>query len=107
MSTEELAIDALVGLGVTLELLCCLGLLLGRDAFDRLHYAAAATTLPPILIAAAVLVAEGFTQPGINALLVAGLLLFLNPLVANATARAARVKRAGVVHARPEEKKAG
>jgi multisubunit Na+/H+ antiporter MnhG subunit len=90
VSARHLAVDVLLALGVAGELLCCLGLVLARNAFDRLHYAAAATTVPPLLIAAAVLVEESFTQPGLSALIVALLLFLLNPAVVVATARAGR-----------------
>jgi multicomponent Na+:H+ antiporter subunit G len=93
MSVHALVIDILVGGAVAAELLCCLGLVLMRDVFDRLHYAMAATTVPPFLVAAAVLVAEGWTQPGINALVVALALFLLSPVLAHAMARAARARR--------------
>src|SRR5207244_3840281 len=83
----------LVGAGVLGELLCCLGLVAMRDVFDRIHFAMAATTVPPFLIAAAVIVEEDWTQPGINALVIAVVLFLVNPMVAHATARAARVRR--------------
>jgi monovalent cation/proton antiporter MnhG/PhaG subunit len=90
MSARQLAVDVLVVLGVAGELLCCLGLVFARDAFDRLHYASAATTVPSFLLAAAVLVEESFTEPGLSALVVALLLLLVNPALLVATARAAR-----------------
>ncbi len=104
MSLHDLAIDVLVAAGVAGELLCCLGLVLMRNVFDRLHYAMASTTVPPFLIAAAVVVEEDWTQPGINALLIAVALFLINPVLANATARAARARRFGQVEARPEER---
>jgi monovalent cation/proton antiporter MnhG/PhaG subunit len=105
MSAHDLVIDALVAAGVVGELLCCLGLVVMRDVFDRIHFAMASTTLPPFLIAAAVIVEEDWTQPGINALLVAGVLFLLNPVVAHATARAARARRFGQVEASVEERR--
>ena len=91
----EPAVDVLVGLGVACELVCCAGLLAGRTVFDRLHYTGAATTLGPFLIAAAILVAEGWTAAGINALLAAILLLVLNGVLTHATARVARIRQQG------------
>ena len=64
-----------------------------RDVFDRLHYAMAATTVPPFLLATAVIVEEGWTQPGINAFVVAVALFLLSPVLAHALARAARTRR--------------
>ena len=104
MSAHDLVIDVLVAAGVVGELLCCLGLLLMRNVFDRLHYVMASTTVPPFLIAAAVVVDEDWTQPGINALLIAVALFLINPVLATATARAARARRFGKVEARPEER---
>ena len=93
MTTHDLVIDVLVGAAVVGELLCCVGLVVMRSVYDRLHYAMAATTVPPFLIAAAVLVEEDWTQPGINALVVAAALFFTNPILAHAAARAARSRR--------------
>jgi multicomponent Na+:H+ antiporter subunit G len=93
VSAHALVIDVLVGIAVAGELLCCLGLVLMRDVFDRLHYSMAATTVPPFLLAAAVIVEHGWTQPGINALVVAAALFLLSPVLAHAMARAARARR--------------
>jgi len=64
-----------------------------RDVYDRLHYAMAASAVPPLLVAAAVLVEEDWTQPSINALVIAVALFLVNPVAAHATARAARSRR--------------
>ena len=41
MSVHDLVIDALVIAAVAGELLCCLGLVVVRDVFDRIHFAMA------------------------------------------------------------------
>jgi len=105
MTTRDVVIDVLVAAGVVGELLCCVGLVRMRDVFDRLHFALAATTLPPFLIAAAVIVEEDWTQPGINALVVAAVLFLLNPMIAHATARTARLRRLGQVEATEAERR--
>jgi monovalent cation/proton antiporter MnhG/PhaG subunit len=105
VTAQDLALGLLVGAGVTGELVCCIGLLVMRDVFDRLHYAMAATTVPPFLIAAAVIVEESWTQPAINALVIAAALFLLNPALANATARAARARRLGRVEAGEAERR--
>jgi monovalent cation/proton antiporter MnhG/PhaG subunit len=86
-------IEALVVLAVATELLCCIGLVVMRNVYDRLHYAMAASSVPPFLLAAAVVIEEGWTQPAINALVVAVVLFFVSPVIAHATARAARSRR--------------
>lgn len=105
MSAHRAVIDVLVVSGVVGELLCVAGLVVMRDVFDRLHYAMASTTLPPFAIAAAVLVENGWTQPGINALVVAVFLFVANPVIAHATARAARLRRRGTLRATPAERR--
>jgi multisubunit Na+/H+ antiporter MnhG subunit len=60
-----------------------------RTTFDRLHYAAASTTVPAFLILAAALVREHLTSGGIEAIAAVALLFLLNPALVIATARAA------------------
>ena len=49
------AVDVLLGLAVAGELVCVAGVLVMRTTFDRLHYAAAASTVPLAFLLAAVL----------------------------------------------------
>lgn len=90
MDATGLAVDVLLGLGVAAELLCVAGVLAMRTTYDRLHYAAAATTVPAFLVLAAVLVREHLTAGGLEAIAAVGLLFLLNPALVIATARAAR-----------------
>jgi monovalent cation/proton antiporter MnhG/PhaG subunit len=85
--------DVLIVVGVVGEVLCCVGLVVVRDVYDRLHYAMAASAVPPFLVAAAVIVEEDWTQPGLNALLIAVALFLVSPVLAHATARVARTRR--------------
>jgi len=95
--------DVLLALGVGCELLCVLGLLLMRTAVARLHYSMAATSVGLILIVAAVVVRESFTQAGINAIAIGAFLFLLNPVLANATARAIRRRETGDLAFGPDE----
>ena len=90
MHASDLAVDVLLGLGVAGELLCVAGVLVMRTTFDRLHYAAAATTVPAFLVLAATLVREQVTAGGLEAIAAVGLLFIFNPAVVIATAMAAR-----------------
>ena len=87
------AVDVLLVAGVTLEVLCVVGVVVRRSTFDRLHYAAAGTTLPAFLILAAVLVREHLSAGGLEAIAAVGLMFLLNPVVITATGRAARRAR--------------
>ena len=90
MHTTDLAVDVLLALGVAAELLCVAGVLVMRMTLDRLHYAAAATTVPAVLVLTAVLFREHLSSGGIQAIAAVGLLFLLNPALVIATARAAR-----------------
>jgi monovalent cation/proton antiporter MnhG/PhaG subunit len=90
MTGWDLAVDVLLGLGVAGELLCVAGVLAMRTTYDRLHYAAAATSVPAFLVLAAVLVREHFSSGGLDAIAAVVLLFLLNPALVIATARAAR-----------------
>ena len=85
---------ALLVAGVALELLACLGVLLMRDALDRLHYTGAGT-LAALCLAAAVLVRESFSVIGNKAIALAAFLLLTSPVLAHVTARAIRAREAG------------
>jgi len=86
----NIAVDVLLAVGVTLELVCCIGVLVMRTTLDRLHYAAAGTTVPAFFVLAAVLVREHLSSGGLDAIAAVGLVFLLNPILVTATARAIR-----------------
>jgi len=79
--------SALLIAGVAVELLACSGVLLMRDALDRLHYAGAGT-LAALLLAAAVLVRDSFSLIGDKAILLAAFVLVSAPVLTHFTAQA-------------------
>ena len=101
---ENVAVDVLLGLGVAAELLCCLGVVLMPTVYDRLHYVAASTSVGPFLILAALLVREGVSAAGLEAIAAVGILFLINPTLIHATARAARRIDFGSVAPRAEER---
>jgi multisubunit Na+/H+ antiporter MnhG subunit len=105
VSARDHAVNVLVAGGVVAELVCCLGLLAMRNAIDRLHYAGAAATLGPALIASAVCVREGLvSSQGLNAVLIAVLLAFGSAAVAGATARLIRLRQRGSLESTAAER---
>lgn len=90
MGASDLAVDVLLGAGVMGALLCVAGVVVMRTTLDRLHYAAAATTVPAFLILLATLIREHMSAGGLQAIAAVGLLFLINPAVVIATARAAR-----------------
>jgi monovalent cation/proton antiporter MnhG/PhaG subunit len=85
-----MAVDALLAIGVVLELLCCFGVLVMRTTYDRLHYASAATTVPAFFVLAAVLMREHLSSGGLEAIAAVGFMFLLQPVLLTATARAVR-----------------
>lgn len=103
MTWQQIVVAILLTIGVAIQLACCLGVLVMTNVFDRLHYLAPATTLGSAAIVAAVLIQEGLGQPGIKALLIGAMLLGASPILAHATARAARRRAHGDWTVGPDE----
>ena len=107
------AVDILVALGVAIELVACLGLVVMRNAIDRLHYAGAATVVGTVARSVAktnraVCVEEGlFTTNGLNAILVALMLALFGAALGTATARAIRITERGTLEPTPAERERG
>jgi multisubunit Na+/H+ antiporter MnhG subunit len=87
---SNVAVDVLLVLAVISAFVCCAGVVVMRTSLDRLHYAAAATTLPAFFVVAAVLVREHVSSGGLEAIAAVALLFLLNPVLVVATARAIR-----------------
>jgi monovalent cation/proton antiporter MnhG/PhaG subunit len=96
-------VAVLLGFGVASVLLSCLGVLVMRDALDRLHFTAPAATIAPVLLAVAVLVEEPLSSAGLKAVLVALLLVITTPVLSHATARAVRIREHGRWRMLPHE----
>jgi monovalent cation/proton antiporter MnhG/PhaG subunit len=88
-------VDVLLGLGVASILMSTLGVLVMRNALDRLHFTAPAATLAPICFAVAVLVEEPLSSAGVKAVLVALVIVLTTPVLSHATARAVRIRDQG------------
>src|SRR4051812_50184988 len=90
MSGKAWAVDVLLAAGVAAQLICCLGVLVGRTAFDRLHYAGAGSTVGPLLIMVPILILHGTAAEGLQAIAAVTILLVASPIAGHALARSAR-----------------
>jgi monovalent cation/proton antiporter MnhG/PhaG subunit len=97
------AVYVLLALGVASAFVCIAGVVVMRTTFDRLHYAAAGTTLPAFFVLAAVIVREHVSSGGLEAIAAVCLMFLLNPVLLTATARAIRRIDYGDVSPRPDE----
>jgi monovalent cation/proton antiporter MnhG/PhaG subunit len=115
VSPFNVLVTVLLFCGVAAELVCVLGVVVMRGPFDRLHYAAAGTTLGPVLIGAAIVLREtvqpqGAVEPSSAALQTAVVVVFmflLNPALTVLTARAARRAEFGSLKPTPAERERG
>lgn len=96
--------EVLLFAGVALLLLCALGVLVMRGAYDRLHYASAAGW-GALLVSAAIVVHESLSLIGDKALLTAAVLVVCGPVLSHATARAGRMRERGAWNAGASDRK--
>jgi multisubunit Na+/H+ antiporter MnhG subunit len=102
LSFRHLCVLVLLIAGVGVEAVCCLGLVVFRDALDRLH-CASAVGFGAALAAAAVVVQDSFSLIGNKAAALGFVLLLANPVVVHVTARTARIRALGDWRLRPDE----
>lgn len=90
------AVAALAIAGACVVLLSSVGLYAMRDALDKLHYLGPVTTVAPVLVAAAIVLEDGFTsQAGLKATCVAALAIATSPFVQYVVLRAIATRRYG------------
>ena len=92
MTIRDVVAWVLVGAGVAVQIMGCLGVVLMRDALDRLHYVGASAA-GIAAVCAAVVVAEGPSLIALKAVLTGAFLLLTGPVLAHATARAIHLHR--------------
>jgi multicomponent Na+:H+ antiporter subunit G len=92
----DIVVAALLVVGVAAVLTGVVGVVAGANVYDRLHFTGPASIFGPLALALGVVLDEGpFSQAGLKSMLVALLLLSLNPILVHATARAAFVRERG------------
>ena len=95
MTAHGIVADVLLGLAAAVVLVSSAGVLVMRDAYQKLHYVAPIAVVAPVIVALAVLVQSGWTENSGQTWL--GLLFMLagGPFLAHATIRAARIREEG------------
>jgi multisubunit Na+/H+ antiporter MnhG subunit len=92
---REIISGVLLGLAVAIVLSASLGVLLMRDAYQRLHFVTPAALVAPILVALAVLVQMGLSENTGETCLALVFLIIAGPYLSHATMRALRVRETG------------
>jgi multisubunit Na+/H+ antiporter MnhG subunit len=87
--------DILLGLAVLMVAGASLGVLLMRDAYQKLHFVTPAALVAPILVALAVLVQVGAYENTGETFLACAFMVIAGPFLSHATIRAIRVREKG------------
>jgi multicomponent Na+:H+ antiporter subunit G len=96
--------DILLGLAVLIVLGASIGLLVMRDAYQKLHFVTPVALVAPFLVALAILVQVGVYENTGETFLALLFLVIAGPFVSHATIRAIRVREKG--DWRPEKRPA-
>lgn len=94
MSSGRVIATVLLGVGVVLELFAVLGVVVMRDAYDRVHYVGVAG-YGALLIGISILVRESWSLIGDKALATGAVLVVVGPVLAHTTARSFRTRKRG------------
>jgi multicomponent Na+:H+ antiporter subunit G len=103
VSAATIAVEVFLAIAVLSAWLCCIGIVVMPNLYERLHYLATVTTISAFSILVAVVIEEGWGQATVKTILTCVVLLLINAIVTHATARAARVRTLGHWSSDPHE----
>jgi multicomponent Na+:H+ antiporter subunit G len=92
---RDVVVYVLLGLAVLVVAGAGLGILLMRDAYQKLHFVTPAALVAPVLVTLAVLVASGLDENTGETCLALVFLVIAGPYLSHATMRAIRVREKG------------
>lgn len=107
MGRDQWLVDVFLGLGVACQFICCLGVAVYPNVFDRLHFVGAGSIFGPLLVGAAVLVRATDSSAGIETIALMVFMATLGPVLVIATGRAARRLDYGSISAGEAREEAG
>jgi multisubunit Na+/H+ antiporter MnhG subunit len=95
VSGREILADALLGLAVLIVLASSVGILVMRDAYQKLHYVTPAALVAPLIVGLAVLAQSGLTENTVQTWLALLFIMIASPFLSHATIRAVRTREKG------------
>jgi multisubunit Na+/H+ antiporter MnhG subunit len=95
VSGREILADVLLGLAVAIVLASVIGILVMRDAYQKLHYVTPAALVAPLIVGLAVLAQSGLTENTAETWLALLFIMIASPFLTHATIRAARIREKG------------
>ena len=95
MTGQDIASDILLGLAVLIVAGASVGVLVMRDAYQKLHFVTPAALVAPVLVALAVLAQVGAYENTGETFLALLFMIIAGPFLSHATIRAIRVRQEG------------
>jgi multisubunit Na+/H+ antiporter MnhG subunit len=95
VSGREIVADCLLGLAVVIVVASSVGILVMRDAYQKLHYVTPAAVVTPVIVGLAVLAQSGLTLDTAETGLALVFVVIAGPFLSHATIRAARIRETG------------
>ena len=95
MTARDIAVDVLLAVAVAIVLASSVGVLVMRDAYQKVHYLTPAGMVAPVVVGVAVLVRSGLTSDTVETGLALMFLLIFSPFLTHATVRAIRIRETG------------
>ena len=95
MTVQDIFSDILLGLAVLIVAGASLGVLLMRDAYQKLHFVTPAALVAPLLVALAILAQVGVYENTGETFLALLFMMIAGPFLSHATMRAIRVREKG------------
>jgi multisubunit Na+/H+ antiporter MnhG subunit len=92
---RSVAADVILAVAVAVVLASAVGLLVMRDAYQRIHYVTPLALIAPILLGLAILVQSGFSENSAQTWLALLFVVIAGPFLSHATIRAARIRQTG------------
>jgi multisubunit Na+/H+ antiporter MnhG subunit len=102
VTVQDIFSDILLGLAVLIVASASVGVLLMRDAYQKLHFVTPAALVAPLLVALAILAQVGVYENTGETFLALLFMVIGGPFLSHATIRAIRVRETG--DWRPERK---
>ncbi len=95
MIIREIAADVFLGLAAAIVVISSVGVLVMRDAYQKLHFVGPAALVSPVLVTLAVWLHVGNKATTLEAMLALLFVVIAGPFLAHATIRAARIRETG------------
>jgi multisubunit Na+/H+ antiporter MnhG subunit len=92
---KQVVADILLGLAVVMALSASVGVLVMRDAYQKLHFVTPAALVAPFLVALAIFVQMGLVENTGETFLALLFMVIAGPYLSHATIRAIRVRENG------------